>query len=308
MKLAILAILAAVMCASLTPAQTAPQPASQPATRPMLGGAFVPVVTRADLAEAYVRLERALHDHPPAADDLPRVSRAYDRAALQFFTGRLSDAVHTMNELADSLLPRAQHPDVARVIRAIKVRVAPPVAMRGRPGALRVKLSPLYPVPLDAPLPLRVVIRWRGETVVLDELVEVRPDAALPMITRPQPENLNVGWYSVQLVDPKTNAAFDVGRWYVTETPLDVQRVANERPLLGVDTSDHALLQALVAVQARNRLLSDNPGESESARFLIDPIALSRDVAGEINALLHGSDPFKNRPAIIGASSRPAPC
>ena len=300
MQRAMFAILAVVMCASLAPAQPASEPASQPTTRPMLGGSFIPVVTRADLADAYVRLERALHDHPPAADDLPRVSRAYDRAAMQFFTGRLSDAVATMNDLTDSLQPPAQrtdaqHADVAPVIRAIKVRVAPPVAMRGRPGALRVKLSPLYPVPLDAPLPLRVVIRWRGENVVLDEPVEVRPDAALPMITRPQPENLNVGWYSVQLVDPKTNAAFDAGRWYVTETPLDVQRVANERALLGVDTSDPALFQALVAVHARNALLSDSPGESESARFLVDPIALSRDVAGEINSLLHGRDPFKNR-------------
>jgi predicted esterase len=81
----------------------------------------------------------------------------------------------------------------------------------------------------------------------------------------------------------------------VTETPLDVQRVANERALLGVDTSDPAIFQALVAVHARNALLSDSPGESESARFLVNPIALSRELAGEINALLRGRDPFKNR-------------
>ena len=74
------------------------QPTTAVAARPQ------PVITREDLAEAYIRAERALRDHPPAdARQRTAAHRAMDRAVYQFFTADHSGAIRTMNEVADAL-------------------------------------------------------------------------------------------------------------------------------------------------------------------------------------------------------------
>src|SRR5687768_13321531 len=142
------------------------QSTTAPAARPQ------PIITREDLAGAYIRVERALRDHPPAdARQRTAAHRAMDRAVYQFFTADHSGAIRTMNEVADALRlgqpidveekPQrpARPPDVVSAVRSIRVRVAPRVANVHRPSIFNVRLSALYPIEIPEPIDLRLVVR-----------------------------------------------------------------------------------------------------------------------------------------------------
>lgn len=269
-------------------------PTTQP-NRPAIGAGAVMTVSRADLARAYLRVERALAEHKPPAADVARISRAYDTAALQFFTGRYSESVQTLNDLAESLLPPPQRTQAARVANAIKVRVAPVVALSTRPSAMHIKLTALYPVPAEATEKFRLIIKpLNGEQVILDHPVEIAPNEAPPNFTIRQP-TAPPGTYRVLLVSA-AGEEFDVGRWFVSQAAMEAHRSVNTQRLSGVKRDDPRLYQAIVACGSRINLLTDKPGEVESIRFSTDLVALSQEVSGEVESLLQGRDPYVNRP------------
>jgi predicted esterase len=273
---------------------------SEPTTRSVLPARTV--VTRKDVAEALLRVERVLAKLPPAnADEIVRVNRAMDTAAYHFFSSNFDTSIRLMNELADSVEfggDRARAPQGSEVIRSLKVRVAPYVALESHPSVFRLQLFRLYDVPIVKPIELRLVIRAVDEgglpgKIVFEQLLVLQPDAALPAITTRQPE-AKPGRYAVQIIGPDGHA-YDVGRWYVVTRPLESIRQANERRLMQVEITSPKLGPALIATRARNELLQDRPAESDSAQFLVDPLALSREVDAEIEALQAGKDPFAKR-------------
>jgi len=291
----------------LAPLPSPAQPTTAPANRPL------PVISREDLAMAYIRAERAVRDHPPR-DPRTRAAahRAMDRAVYQFFTADHSGAIRTMNELADSLRlgreivvdPDQQphpsqepaHPsDVRGVVNSIRVRVAPRVANVHRPSILNVRLSSLYPVEIAQPIDLRLVVREDKPDgkVVFEQPLQLRGDAALPSISAKQPD-AKPGRYRVLLVD-KAGEEIDVAAWYVVDRSLDAQRAANERRLFEVKQDNFKQFQALVACRGRNGLLTDRPAEFESSQFLTDPTTLLPEVNAEVDALLKGEDPYAGR-------------
>lgn len=62
-------------------------------------GTAAPTVTRADLAAAYVRLDRALSTRTLGDSDRVAVNRAFDQSTLAFFGGRFAQAVGTIDSL-----------------------------------------------------------------------------------------------------------------------------------------------------------------------------------------------------------------
>ena len=301
-------ITAAVLLLAALSADVRAQPTTPPAARPQ------PIITREDLADAYIRVERTLRDHPPAdARTRAAAHRAMDRAVYQFFTADHSGAIRTMNEVADALrLGRAidadenqqpqqrqqapaRPPDVVSAVRSIRVRVAPRVANVHRPSIFNVRLSALYPIEIPEPIDLRLVVREDapGGKVVFEQPLQLRAGAPLPSISAKQPAAAP-GRYRVLLVDA-AGTAIDVARWFVVDRSLDVQRAANERRLFEVNQGEFKLFQALVACRARNALLQDRPSEAESSQFLADPTTLLPAVNAEVEALLKGEDPYAGR-------------
>jgi predicted esterase len=293
------------------------QATTAPANRPL------PIITREDLAMAYIRAERAVRDHPPRdARTRAAAHRAMDRAAYQFFTADHSGAIRTMNELADALrlgreinadagqLPHpttepARPPDVRGLVNAIRVRVAPRVANIHRPSIFNVRLSSLYPVAIDEPIDLRLVVREdkpEGK-IVFEQALQLRGDAALPSVSAKQPD-VKPGRYRVLLID-KAGEEIDVARWFVVDRSLDAQRAANERRLFEVKQENFKQFQALIACRGRNALLTDRPPELESSQFLADPTMLLPEVSAEVEALLKGEDPYAGR---LGDYWRAIPC
>ena len=82
--------------------------------------AATPAVTRADLAAAYLRLDRA-YSAATMTDSLrASVNRQFDRASLAFFTGRFADAVTSVDSATVQLTQRPiapEPPPSARTIR-----------------------------------------------------------------------------------------------------------------------------------------------------------------------------------------------
>ena len=86
----LVALFASLMSASCLVAQ----PPEPPSTQPIR-------LSRADLADVYLRFERALSKHPPR--DATQINQEFDRATLQFFSGTFSDSAKMLCEASDGL-------------------------------------------------------------------------------------------------------------------------------------------------------------------------------------------------------------
>src|SRR5690242_17108670 len=132
------------MCASRSVAAPPTIPTTAPTTGP---SAYI--VTRADVAKAYLELDRLYIKSKLSDEDRARVNHKFDEATILYFRKQQSDSVRMIEELIDTLVPESSKTLEARVARAMRVRVAPWVAQERRPTPLRVKITPLYAVPIE---------------------------------------------------------------------------------------------------------------------------------------------------------------
>lgn len=257
-----------------------------------------PIIMRSDVAAALQRFERAYAAHRPAsADERQRVHRAFDEASRLYFAGKHPESLQALNELSESLVPQqaGQRPAAAALIDSLQVRISPIVAQRTRPSILRIRVARMYPVPIDSPLELRLRIRSDAPDprTVLDEAIRIEPSGPPVALAVKQPESA-MGRYVVELVGPD-GTAHPAGRWSVVETPLDVLRINNDRRLSEQRPTTPEMVHALVAIRARNTLVSDRIDENSPAQFLADPVLLSRAVQSEVEWFVMGKDPFAAR-------------
>ncbi len=243
-----------------------------------------PKASRADLAAAYLRFERAYLADPREGAERARLNRAFDRATIAFFTGRNADAIRTLDrETAGLAVPEAKRGAWLAAV-ATAVRVETPVIVAGRREPILARVGRLYPVDGDAELAIRIVAP-DGSIVVERPLGDATDRVALPVAgARP-------GLHEVRVV--AGDLAVPVARLHVVERSLAAVRADNERLLekLGPDAPPHAVACA----RARNALLVDRPSSASSAQFLADLGALAADVSAEVAALLEGHDPYRRR-------------
>lgn len=118
--------------------------------------------TRDQLAAAYLRLDYAVRDRPPAPEAKAALNRAADRAGMAFLGGRLDLAMVTLDSLAlavaaDSALVAAHHAEAERALAAM------PAAREVFRGADGDSLPYRLHVPTaTAPIPLVVALHGAG--------------------------------------------------------------------------------------------------------------------------------------------------
>lgn len=282
-------ILLVLVCAQQT------QPATTSTGAPSKFNEAGFIVTRVDVAQALLGFERMLHDYRIRdAEQRARVNREFDRLTGLYFLFQYSPAVRGLHELTDQIDPNPPRTIEAKLARAMRVRLAPPIAQPDRRMGLRVKISPMYAVTMDQPAKLRLqIIRDGQANPILDEPFAVESNGLAPILTLKQP-SIDVGGYRVDLVAPdgwRTTAT----RWYVADRPLDMLRTLNHNRLTVTIRGNEQLYQARAAVAARNDLLTDRPTEAEAARYFIDPIELAGELDQEIAQIENQKDPFVNR-------------
>jgi predicted esterase len=267
------------------------------------------------VARAQHDLDRAWSSHRPADEaERARVHRAADEATKALFRRDLSRAVQIFNETAVALEAPPDRSDrktteTTLLLRALRVRVAPHVALQDRPSPLRVRVGPMYAPPIDRPITLRLIMRMErsdrsGSTtnpsimpdegeVVLDREFELERGGMSSSLTFQQPD-APPGRYRVELHAPDGHSQV-TGHWYVAGESLDLMRQAHERRLMRVPGESEQMTQAVAAVMSRNSLLTMQQSEVESSRFLIDLPALAREVSEEVAQLEADRDPFVER-------------
>jgi predicted esterase len=289
--------------------------AAPPATAPTTAGSYT--VARADVAMAYLELDRLYANAKLTDDERARLNRKFDEATILYFRNQPSDAVHMIHELIDSLAPAGRAPlsAEARLARSLRVRLSPWVAQARRTTPLRVSLSPMYSLVTDAPVKLHLVIRPDApdsaeSKPVFDRELEIDARGKSPAFIAPQPD-APVGAYRVELVAPDGTRSY-AGRWFVAQQPSEIQRRSNIVRMNGLRQDSQQIILATAAVAARNNLMADQFNEVDGARFTSDPIRLMSDVTGEIEQLENDRDPFVDRAGdywrtiLIGALQIPA--
>jgi predicted esterase len=289
-------------------AQQAPAPATQDTTIPVL-------ISHADCMAAYMRFEQAYAEHAPSdAAARLHIHRAFDVALMSYLSSQSAEAIQRLNDLTDSL----NHPDPASrpaaeaLIHSLLVRVWPPVAMRQRPTVLRIRVSKMYPVPMDAPVEVRLIIRTAGEQskTLIDQPIRIDAPSGLVTMNLAQPET-SAGSCIVELVGPD-KTIYPAGRWTVADGRLDITRLNNSRRIQTIRPANDEIRHAIDACVSRNNLLVDRPDDNSIIQMLIDPLTISREVQGEIESILQRKNPYKNRAGdywrtiLVGAMDIPA--
>lgn len=259
-----------------------------------------PRITRADLANSYLRLEQAYFANPPDGDRRAEVNRGFDRATLSFFLGKFAEALQGIDTLALELADESVSPE-SRLAAALRLSPEPPILIADNPSAATLVVASLYPVTLASG-----EIRWkfgvRDATGVLryhSPLViaagdETRVDARLP-IPLETLESLTPGTYQLELSDSQGRVLAS-RPWHVVPRSLDTLREENASRLEALEFEDNpALAEALAVCAARNKLLTDQPSPKNSAQFLADPNRLAAEVAEEIESLIAARDPYVGR-------------
>ena len=139
-------ILALLFPTSLVAAQLGANPAVDPALE---SAGYLATPTKADLAQAYLRVDREFFAVRSATDDpRPGVQTAFDNATLAYFTGNIASALAAIDR--ETALLRAGNDLLPQHVLSLslQVRIDPPV---WRPGldAPSISAAPLYAFPFD---------------------------------------------------------------------------------------------------------------------------------------------------------------
>lgn len=292
-------------------AQPAPQPAPQPAAQPAAQPPAAPVVTRADLAAAYQRVDGWLVASPPDSATAVLANRRFDQGTLAFFAGRTADAIRALNRLYAHLAgDTATDGDMARTL-GLRASAAPAIPVRGTPG-IALALVPLVPMPGTAPLPLRVrLVDARNRDVATTE-VAVAPGASAPIALPFEPARLarlTEGRYALVAAVPGRTPDIRLGHVDIARESPDSTRARLAARTAALDSI--TVPQAVAAFRARLANLVATPSPEQSAQFLSDPATLARALGREAETLAAGRDPYVGAGdvwrTIIGPGGRPLP-
>lgn len=258
-----------------------------------------PTVTRADLARAYLRIDRAVAEHPPTGERCAEINRVFDRATLRFFANEFVQAVAELNAMYVESL--ADEPTKAHLRRWGDLRVTPSPAIypldKEHNATIRLHRGgvDLPNAPSESKPSIRVVDASGvivGESRIdIAPVPEVRCDIAIPIELNPL---ATPGVCTIVFVDGD-NPPIAIGRWPIVARRLEPIRRANAESLARIAKDGKVRAQSVACCIARNRLLSDVPSPTSSAQFLADPAQLQREIAREIGELQRGNEPYIQR-------------
>ncbi len=272
-------------------AQAAWQPEGQAAVK----------VSRAALAEAYLRFERAFFASTPTGEQLRDANRAFDRASLSFFTGGYGEAVRVLNQWRRGLAPSKATADeellddlVCRVSnRVCTAAILQEVEIRRMSGSEDANtIRPEWKR-------IAVLVRPAGETGKASE----RNLGTL----LPTDDFLDENRWTIVYDQDGEEKQYEVfgrtdigvervlGRYVVVKETMASARADHAERLIRARRAHPELSRGIAMCLARSELLTDTPSSNESAEFLLNPVTLKADVEREIDSLLDGEDPYRRR-------------
>jgi predicted esterase len=252
-----------------------------------------PAVSRADLASALQRFERAFLDHRPEGQALVDANMAFEDVTQSFFRMDFGGAIAKLNESALELSLGRPPTANERWLASLKVQVEPPVVVAGA-GDPTVRLRPMYATP-DAKPSGVALLAVQGERIHRFSVgTEGESSPGAPAATALTLGGMGPGTWELVLELPEGMRLATGRRAMYVPRDLDELREANAERLARAIVSDETR-SALATCRARNELLKMSPNEGRSVEFLADYNVLASEVAREIDAIEAGRNPYAKR-------------
>lgn len=261
-------------------------------------GAQSPTVSRRDLADAYLQIDRLAARRGIPAARRTEWNQAFDRTTLAFFGGDYTRVLREMHDLLARMSGDSAVGSPTRQVLQLRAQVQPYALIAGRGSAPELQLTLMYP---DPALGTRErVLQWRivdaggvtrasGEQSVLPDLAAgTTIAAALPagsVINAPGKYRVEVSFAGAAL---GLRADFLVLGAPAERTQAELQRAIAALPA-STDAHDVA------AMRARAALVTEAPDPGNSAAFLANQVTLANDVRTEIRTAAAGQRPFAFR-------------
>ncbi len=275
-----------------------------------------PQINRADLATSYLRIEQALRGQKLTPERTAEMNQRFDQSTLAFFQKKFGDAIRQIDALTASLAP-ANSSGFVKKAAALRVRMEPPVIIAGANTPVALHLEQLYlPGEPGESIEGQVLVKdAQGKVRIAEDfrlrLEKDRPvDFVMPIRGDKANAAMTKAWiggpgrYTVWIASESFNASKNggavslpspSGRFTVAAESLNAISDRNAPRLDAIQAGTPALEQALAALKARNKLLTDAPDPENTAQYVLDPLAIAKELEAEIPALEKGEDPFKAR-------------
>lgn len=276
----LLAILA--LCwASALPAQVAP------------GGNGGSAVTRRDLADAYLLVDRIVAERGAPVAQRGRWNEAFDRTTLAFFGGDFAKVLRDMHALTAEMLGDSAAGGATHQLLPLRLRTVPRV-VTPEDSLVRVVVTVMYASGSEPARRLRVRIAGRDGRAIVEAplLVPAGAGAGQRVELAIRRAQLPANDTRLEVSAALDGAATDLrAPLFLLSLRADSLRAMFTRDLAQLPATTDA--QALASLRARVSLLADEPDETNSAQFLADPVALASALQDELAALQLGRDPYR---------------
>lgn len=251
-------------------------------------------VTRRDLADAYLLIDRLAMTRGLPTAQRADWNRDFDKTTLAFFGGDFARVLRQMHDLTARMLGDSAPASPSRQLLSLRLRTSPRV-FTPDDSAVHLTLTVMYAdtsLRGARSLTLRV-LRPDGTAIVSRELV-VPAGAAAGSEHRISLAAASLGLDRGRYVAEASLA----GAAITLRTPLFAMsmRADSARAELGrmaALVEEKADAQVRASLRARLTLLADAPDENNSAQFLTDPVAISDAILQEIDAIGAGRDPYR---------------
>ncbi len=255
------------------------------------------VVTRRDLADAYLQVDRVAMTFGLPADRRAEWNRSFDRTTLAFFGGNFPKVLRDMHDLLARMTGDSAIASPTRQLLPLRLEAGQRVLVSGRDRALEVSATVMY---IDSSftqartLNLRVLdsvgtALARGTLTVPSDAVAgqaatTRLDLAAVIS--------GVGRYRIEATLPGAKVVRTTDIFIMSESAVSA-RTRLQAAIASLPATVDP--QSLGAVRARAALITERPDPSSSAQFLADPVALTAAVDREVRGLARGEKPFALR-------------
>lgn len=255
------------------------------------------VVTRRDLADAYLQVDRVAMTYGLPAERRAEWNRSFDRTTLAFFGGNFAKVLRDMHDLLARMTGDSAVASPTRQLLPLRLEAGQRVLVSGRDRALEVSATVMYAdSTLMQPRTLTLrVLDSAGTTLARGALtVPANAVAGQAATTRLDLGAIinGVGRYRIEATLPgaKMPRVTDV---FIMAESAEAARTRLQGMIAALPASVDP--QSLAAVRARAALITERPNPSSSAQFLADPVALTVAVDREVRALARGDKPFTLR-------------
>ena len=276
-------------------------------------------VTREELARAYLRFERLMHEHPPAEARRKELNQAFDAISLKFFAMQMASATHDLNELSLSFLPDDADKSSYRFAWSLATILEPADTRTTMPDAAIV-LRGMYPVTSAEPITFWTEVRLAGAKLTsLTPRLEkvVLPAEGVWSMSLPLKDQQISGDAEV-ILSFSADELVEERRFLIPAT--DPASFASQyrhkfAELKDVKVDDPAYQRAKAICSERIGLLSGVHSSTRSAEFLLDAAAHRKQLYTDLKMLFSGVNPFAHRPGDIYrpiipsvSTNSPVPC